>query len=48
VTTGFVSVEHDDHVAIVTLERPQALNAISGALADELADIVWAPAWRNK
>ena len=33
-----VSVDRDRHVAAVTLERPEALNAISGAMADELAD----------
>lgn len=33
---GLASVTHDEHVAIVTLSRPEALNAISGALADEL------------
>jgi enoyl-CoA hydratase/carnithine racemase len=34
---SFVSVRHEDHVAVVTLERPEALNAISGVLADDLA-----------
>jgi enoyl-CoA hydratase/carnithine racemase len=34
---SFVSVRHKDHVAVVTLERPEALNAISGVLADDLA-----------
>jgi enoyl-CoA hydratase/carnithine racemase len=29
-----------DHVAVVTLARPEALNAISGAMADELAGAV--------
>jgi enoyl-CoA hydratase/carnithine racemase len=31
-----VSLEREDHVAIVTLERPEALNAISGGVAEEL------------
>jgi enoyl-CoA hydratase/carnithine racemase len=34
---SFVSVRHQDHVAVVTLERPEARNAISGMLADDLA-----------
>ena len=33
-----VSLETDGEIGVVTLERPEALNAISGALADELAD----------
>ena len=33
----FVSVRRDDRVAVVTLERPEALNAISGDLAEQLA-----------
>jgi enoyl-CoA hydratase/carnithine racemase len=33
-----VSLETDGEIGAVTLERPEALNAISGALADELAD----------
>jgi enoyl-CoA hydratase/carnithine racemase len=37
VTTGLVSFKTDGRIAIVTLERPEALNAISGALADDLA-----------
>lgn len=48
---SLVSVETDGRIATVRLERPEALNAISGALADELAarlgevaadDSVWA------
>lgn len=48
---SLVSVQAHGHIATVRLERPQALNAISGALADELAarlrdvaadDSVWA------
>ena len=33
-----MSLEREGRVAIVTLERPEALNAISGAVADELVD----------
>ncbi|MDQ3877316.1 MAG: enoyl-CoA hydratase-related protein [Actinomycetota bacterium] len=36
-STSLVSLSIDGHVATIRLERPQALNAISGALADELA-----------
>lgn len=35
---SMVSLETDGEIGVVTLERPEALNAISGALADELAD----------
>jgi enoyl-CoA hydratase/carnithine racemase len=35
-----VSLERDGRIGIVTLERPDALNAISGALADELAGVL--------
>ena len=34
--TRWVRVERRDHVAVVRLERPEAMNAISDALADEL------------
>lgn len=34
----FVDIDIDEHVAFVTLNRPDALNAISGTVADELAD----------
>jgi enoyl-CoA hydratase/carnithine racemase len=34
--SGFVDVALDGHVATVTLNRPDALNAISGQVADEL------------
>ncbi len=37
VNGDFVSFEQRGRVAVVTLERPEALNAISGALAQELA-----------
>ncbi len=31
-----VSYRQEDHVGVITLQRPDALNAISGALADDL------------
>jgi enoyl-CoA hydratase/carnithine racemase len=34
---SLVSVRREGHVVLVRLERPEALNALSGALADELA-----------
>jgi enoyl-CoA hydratase/carnithine racemase len=46
-----VTLAREDHVGVVTLRRPEALNAFSGAVADELAaafthvardDTVWA------
>jgi enoyl-CoA hydratase/carnithine racemase len=37
VRKSFVSVAREGHVCVVTLERPEAMNAISGALADELS-----------
>jgi enoyl-CoA hydratase/carnithine racemase len=36
-TQQFVDVQRDGRVAIVSLDRPTALNALSGAMADELA-----------
>jgi crotonobetainyl-CoA hydratase len=36
--TGTVLYERDGHVALLTLNRPQALNAVNAALADELGD----------
>jgi len=33
-----VTVEIDDHIAVVTLNRPDALNAISGAMAGSVRD----------
>jgi enoyl-CoA hydratase/carnithine racemase len=36
-TQEFVDVQRDGRVAIVTLDRPEALNALSGAMADELS-----------
>jgi enoyl-CoA hydratase/carnithine racemase len=50
-TPSFVSLSISDHIGVVTLTRPEALNAISGAFADELGracrtaarrDDVWA------
>ncbi|CAN5584299.1 enoyl-CoA hydratase-related protein [soil metagenome] len=35
----FVSLDHDDRIGVVTLQRPEAGNAISGAVADELAAV---------
>jgi enoyl-CoA hydratase/carnithine racemase len=35
---NFSSLETEDHIGIVTLDRPESLNAISGAVADELAE----------
>lgn len=32
----FVSLHTEDHIATIRLERPEAMNAISGAMADEL------------
>lgn len=37
---SLVEISSQDHVATVTLNRPEALNAISGAMADELAGTV--------
>jgi enoyl-CoA hydratase/carnithine racemase len=34
---NFSSLETEDHIGVVTLDRPDSLNAISGAFADELA-----------
>jgi len=36
-TKEFVDVQRDGRVAIVSLDRPEALNALSGAMADELS-----------
>jgi enoyl-CoA hydratase/carnithine racemase len=35
---SLVQYESSDHIATITLDRPEALNAISGAMADELAE----------
>jgi enoyl-CoA hydratase/carnithine racemase len=36
---SFIEVEVQDRIATVTLNRPQAMNAISGAMAEELATV---------
>ena len=36
---SFVSVTTEEHVTVVTLNRPEAMNALSGAFADELAGV---------
>lgn len=38
--TGFVTTRRDGRVAVITLNRPEALNAITIAMAAELAQIV--------
>ena len=38
---ALVSLTVDDRIAVVRLERPEAMNAISGDLADELAEVCW-------
>jgi enoyl-CoA hydratase/carnithine racemase len=35
---SLVTYESSDHIATITLNRPEALNAISGAVADELGE----------
>jgi enoyl-CoA hydratase/carnithine racemase len=37
---SLISYETDGNVGVVTLNRPEALNAISGAMADELAEVL--------
>src|SRR4051794_23593940 len=37
---SFVRVRRDDHVAVVELDRPDALNALSTAVATELIDVM--------
>lgn len=44
---SFISSETDGNVGVVTLDRPEALNAISGAMADELTDALRAVAADN-
>jgi crotonobetainyl-CoA hydratase len=38
--TGTVLYERDGHVALLTLNRPEALNAVNAALADELGGLL--------
>jgi len=38
---ALVSLTVEDRIAVVRLERPEAMNAISGDLADELAEVCW-------
>lgn len=38
---AFVSVRTEDRIAVVTLNRPEAMNAISGEFADELSEVFW-------
>jgi enoyl-CoA hydratase/carnithine racemase len=37
VSEELVVLEIDDHIAVVTLNRPESLNAISGAMAEQLS-----------
>lgn len=39
--SGFVTVTLEDRIAVVTLNRPEAMNAISGEVADELSEVFW-------
>lgn len=36
---GYVAFERRDHIGVITLDRPDALNAISGAVARDLAAV---------
>jgi len=40
-SSGMVSLRTEDRIAVVTLDRPEALNAISGDMADELSEVFW-------
>lgn len=40
-SSGLVSLRTEERIAVVTLNRPQALNAISGEMADELSEVFW-------
>ena len=37
-TRELISIDHEEHVAVVTLQRPEKKNALSIALRDELSD----------
>ena len=39
ISGSFVSVASEDHITVVTLNRPEAMNALSGAFADELSGV---------
>lgn len=39
--SGFVSLTTEGRVGVVRLNRPQAMNAISGEVADELSEVFW-------
>ncbi|MGI8773691.1 MAG: enoyl-CoA hydratase/isomerase family protein [Actinomycetota bacterium] len=36
---SFITQTTEDHIALVKLNRPEAMNSISGAMADELAEV---------
>ena len=38
---GLVSLVVDDRIATIRLNRPESMNAISGALAEELGEVAW-------
>jgi len=40
-SSGIVSLRTEDRIAVVTLDRPEAHNAISGDMADELSEVFW-------
>lgn len=40
-SSGLVTLRTQDRIAVVTLNRPEALNAISGEMADELSEVFW-------
>lgn len=39
--SGLVTLANEGRVAVVTLNRPEAMNAISGEVADELSEVFW-------
>lgn len=39
--SGFVSLTTEGRVGVVRLNRPEAMNAISGEVADELSEVFW-------
>lgn len=44
---SFVTFEDHDRVGVITLDRPEALNAISGAMAEELTGVLRETAANN-